>query len=69
MCRRPQVCWVRPDPVSARQLRDLILAEHRRGATILFSTHVMPHAEELCDHVIMINKGRKVLDDMSIEDI
>jgi ABC-type uncharacterized transport system ATPase subunit len=25
-----------------------------RGATILFSTHVMPHAEELCDHVIMI---------------
>ena len=37
-------------------------AEHARGATILFSTHVMPHAEELCDHVVMINKGRKVLD-------
>src|SRR5688572_13574725 len=30
------------DPISMRQLRDLILAEHRRGATILFSTHVMP---------------------------
>jgi ABC-2 type transport system ATP-binding protein len=51
------------DPVSARSLREMVLEEHARGATILFSTHVMPHAEELCDHVIMIHKGRKVLDD------
>jgi ABC-2 type transport system ATP-binding protein len=51
------------DPVSARSLRDMVLEEHARGATILFSTHVMPHAEELCDHVVMINKGQKVLDD------
>jgi ABC-2 type transport system ATP-binding protein len=51
------------DPVSTRQLRELILAEHRRGATILFSTHVMPHAEEICDHVVMIHQGRKVLDE------
>src|SRR5262252_10458276 len=51
------------DPVSARSLREMVLEEHARGATILFSTHVMPHAEELCDHVVMINKGRKVLDD------
>jgi len=51
------------DPVSARALREMVLEEHARGATILFSTHVMPHAEELCDHVVMINKGRKVLDD------
>ncbi len=50
------------DPVSTRQLRDLVLAEHRRGATVLFSTHVMPHAEEICDHVVMIHRGRKVLD-------
>lgn len=50
------------DPVSARQLREVIQAEHARGATILFSTHVMPHAEELCDHVVMIHCGRKVLD-------
>jgi ABC-2 type transport system ATP-binding protein len=50
------------DPVSTRMLRDLILEEHRRGATILFSTHVMPHAEQLCDRVVMIHKGRKVLD-------
>jgi len=51
------------DPVSARTLQELILEEHRRGATILFSTHVMPHAEQLCDRVVMIHKGRKVLDE------
>jgi ABC-2 type transport system ATP-binding protein len=51
------------DPVSMRLLRDLILAEHQRGATILFSTHVMPQAEHLCDHVVMIHQGRKVLDE------
>jgi ABC-2 type transport system ATP-binding protein len=51
------------DPVSARLLRELVLAQHKRGATILFSTHVMPHAEELCDSVIMIHRGRKVLDE------
>jgi ABC-2 type transport system ATP-binding protein len=51
------------DPVNMRLLRDLILAEHRRGATILFSTHVMVHAEEICEHVVMIHRGRKVLDD------
>jgi ABC-2 type transport system ATP-binding protein len=51
------------DPVSARVLRNLVLAEHQRGATILFSTHVMPHAEELCDSVIMMHRGRKVLEE------
>jgi ABC-2 type transport system ATP-binding protein len=51
------------DPVSMRLLRDLIVEEHTRGATILFSTHVMPQAEEICDHVIMMHRGRKVLDD------
>jgi ABC-2 type transport system ATP-binding protein len=55
------------DPVSARSLREMVLEEHARGATILFSTHVMPHAEELCDHVVMINKGRKVLDDPVVD--
>src|SRR5262245_40646201 len=44
------------DPVSTRLLRDLVLAEHRRGATILFSTHVMSHAEEVCEHVLMMHQ-------------
>ena len=51
------------DPVSARVLRELLLEEHRRGATILLSTHVMAHAEELCQRVVMFNRGRKVLDE------
>ncbi|HLF09819.1 MAG TPA: ATP-binding cassette domain-containing protein [Gammaproteobacteria bacterium] len=51
------------DPISMRLLRDQIVAEHERGATILFSTHVMPQAEEICEHVVMIHRGRKVLDD------
>ena len=51
------------DPVSTRMLRGVILEEHRRGATVLLSTHVMPQAEELCEHVVMVHQGRKVLDD------
>jgi ABC-2 type transport system ATP-binding protein len=51
------------DPVSVNLLKNLIADEHRRGATILFSTHVMAHAEELCAHVVMIHRGRKVLDE------
>jgi ABC-2 type transport system ATP-binding protein len=51
------------DPVSMRLLREQIVAEHRRGATVLFSTHVMQQAEEICDHVVMIHRGKKVLDD------
>jgi ABC-2 type transport system ATP-binding protein len=51
------------DPVSVRVLRDHILKEHRRGATVLLSTHVMANAEEMCQHVVMIHQGRKVLDE------
>jgi ABC-2 type transport system ATP-binding protein len=51
------------DPVSVKLLKDLVAAEQQRGATILFSTHIMAHAEELCEHVVMIHNGRKVLDE------
>jgi ABC-2 type transport system ATP-binding protein len=51
------------DPVNMRLLRQLIVEEHRRGATVLFSTHVMPQAEQMCEHIVMIHDGRKVLDD------
>ncbi len=51
------------DPLSVRVLKELIAEEQRRGATIIFSTHVMAHAEELCQQVVMIHKGRKVLDE------
>jgi ABC-2 type transport system ATP-binding protein len=51
------------DPVSVRLLKGVIAEEKQRGTTILFSTHVMAQAEELCDRVVMIHKGRKVLDE------
>jgi ABC-2 type transport system ATP-binding protein len=51
------------DPVSVRLLKGVISEERRRGTTILFSTHVMAQAEELCDRVVMIHQGRKVLDE------
>lgn len=50
------------DPMNQQTLEDLIRAEHARGATILFSTHVMEHAERLCDRIVMLARGRKVLD-------
>jgi ABC-2 type transport system ATP-binding protein len=50
------------DPVSTRALRALLAEEQQRGTTILFSTHMMAEAELLCDRVVMIHQGRKVLD-------
>ncbi|MEZ5946475.1 MAG: ATP-binding cassette domain-containing protein [Hyphomonas sp.] len=50
------------DPVNQQILEDLIRSEHARGATILFSTHVMEHAERLCDRIVMMARGRKVFD-------
>jgi ABC-2 type transport system ATP-binding protein len=50
------------DPVSADTLRDHILELKRRGTTIVLSTHDMAAAERLCDAVMMIHDGHKVLD-------
>jgi ABC-2 type transport system ATP-binding protein len=50
------------DPVNARLLRDLIHEQHARGCTVIFSTHQMSQAESLCDRIVMIHAGRKVLD-------
>ncbi len=51
------------DPVNMRLLRDLINEQHTAGKTVIFSTHVMQQAESICDHIIMIHEGKKVLDD------
>ena len=51
------------DPVNMRLLRELVAEQHARGATILFSTHVMPQAEQICEHIVMIHEGEKVLDE------
>ena len=47
------------DPVNQERLEALILGERDRGATILFSTHVMAHAERLCDRLAIIAGGRR----------
>jgi ABC-2 type transport system ATP-binding protein len=47
------------DPVNQERLEALILAERDRGATIVLSTHVMAHAERLCDRLAIIAKGRR----------
>jgi len=50
------------DPVNLEVLREVILELRDNGATVIFSTHDMSKAEELCDFIFMIFKGRKVLD-------
>ena len=51
------------DPVNAMLLSRTIREMNEAGRTIIFSTHVLHQAEQLCDRVLMINKGRIVLDD------
>jgi len=51
------------DPVNAEVVRETVLDLRRRGKTILFSTHIMEHAEKLCDSICIIARGRKLVDD------
>ena len=46
------------DPVSAEAIRNLVLEERERGATVFLTTHDMLEAERLCDRVAFINQGR-----------
>lgn len=46
------------DPVNRDVMRDTILRMKREGRTVIFSTHVMEQAEQLCDRVMMIHKSR-----------
>jgi len=50
------------DPLNVDLMIELILDFKRQGRTIIFSTHVMEQAEKLCDYLLLINKGRKVVD-------
>lgn len=51
------------DPVNATLLNSLIREMNNEGKTIIFSTHVLHQAEQLCDRIFLINKGVKLLDD------
>lgn len=50
------------DPLNAQVIQDEILKLNRDGATIIYSTHRMETVEELCDHIALINKSKKILD-------
>ncbi len=50
------------DPVNANLIKDEIFRLALEGRTIIFSTHRMEQVEEICDHIILVNKGRKILD-------
>ena len=50
------------DPINFNLLKKEILELRDKGATIIFSTHNMASVEELCDNIMLINKGQKVLE-------
>jgi ABC-2 type transport system ATP-binding protein len=50
------------DPVNANLIKDEIYGLAERGSTVIFSTHRMEQVEEICDHIVLVNLGKKVLD-------
>jgi ABC-2 type transport system ATP-binding protein len=50
------------DPINQRVLREIITELKAKGRTIIFSTHIIDHAEKICDHVAIIARGTKVAD-------
>ncbi|MDT8303107.1 MAG: ATP-binding cassette domain-containing protein [Sedimentisphaerales bacterium] len=51
------------DPLNTDLIKAIMLDIRNEGKTIIFSTHVMHEAEKLCDSILLINKGRAILDD------
>src|SRR2546429_3493365 len=50
------------DPVNQQVMEEIIRDISRRNRTVLFSTHVMQHAERLCDRILLLAKGKKIFD-------
>ncbi len=50
------------DPISTNMIKDEITRLKNEGTTIIFSTHRMEQVEEICERMVLINKGRNVLD-------
>jgi ABC-2 type transport system ATP-binding protein len=55
------------DPVNQEVMEEVIRDLAGRGRTVLFSTHVMQHAERLCDRLLLISQGRKIFDGTTAE--
>ncbi|MFM2326652.1 MAG: hypothetical protein RIR31_854, partial [Bacteroidota bacterium] len=50
------------DPINANLIKDEIYRLAQNGTTIIFSTHRMEQVEEICDNIVLVNKGAKILD-------
>lgn len=50
------------DPINSNLIKQEIFNLSQQGTTIIFSTHRMEQVEEICDHIMLINKGHKILD-------
>ncbi len=50
------------DPVNAQVMKDVVVDLARQGRTVLFSTHIMEQAERMCDRIVIIARGEKVVD-------
>jgi len=50
------------DPLNANLIKDEIYGLAQRGCTVIFSTHRMEQVEEICDHIVLVNLGKKILD-------
>jgi len=51
------------DPLNTDLLKTIMLEMRDEGKTVILSTHVMHEAEKLCDSILLINKGKAILDD------
>ncbi len=49
------------DPINSNLINDTIRELNREGTTVLFSTHRMEQVEEMCEHIVLINKGKNIL--------
>jgi ABC-2 type transport system ATP-binding protein len=56
------------DPINVNLIKDEILELRSKGSTIIFSTHNMASVEELCDHIALIDRSKKILEG-SVKDI
>ncbi len=56
------------DPLNANLIKDEIYRLAKNGSTVIFSTHRMEQVEEICDHIVLVNLGKKILDG-TVDDI
>jgi ABC-2 type transport system ATP-binding protein len=50
------------DPVNQSMLEEVVLEMAKGGATVVFSTHVMQHAERLCQRILLVSRGKRIFE-------